>query len=314
MSTAAVIVTYNGRPWIEQCLRSLVTQGDQVKIWVVDNASTDGTLRFVREQFPMVELVQLPRNLGFGAANNIGIARSLDAGATRVLLLNQDAWLPEGSLDALVQFMAAHPTFGVCSPLHCSPEESQVDPKTLGNYLIRYGREYLADLIAGTPKNFYQVHGVNAAIWLVDSETWLKVGGFDPLFFMYGEDDDWLRRLEFHGLRFALVPKIRAVHLRQSPASPPARRWGEAVVRAASWEYSRLLLLVKSPRASRSHVLSLLVVRGLLEPVLDFAVDHSPKRLAARWLALARVVRRLRDIWRSNALIAQAGPTFISSK
>jgi GT2 family glycosyltransferase len=312
MSTAAVVVTYNGRPWIERCLQSLVSEIDEVKVWVIDNNSDDDTASFVRKFFPTVDLLVLLKNIGFGAANHVGIARSLDAGAERIPLLDQDAWMPSGSLPALVQFMTEHPEFSACAPLHCSPDESQVDHKTLANYLIHHGREYLADSIRGAVKEYYQVHGVNAAIWLVDSATWHTVGGFDPLFFMYGEDDDWLHRLSFHKLRFALVPGIRGVHLRQSPPSPEVRRWRDMVVKLAAWEYSRLLLVVKRPNASKATALLALMVRGLIEPTLDCAIDRNLTRLSSRWLAFAQLLGQLTSVWGSNRLVSSKGPSFLA--
>ena len=106
MSDASVVVvTYNGLPWIEQALASV--RG--VETVVVDNASTDGTVAFVREHFPDVMVVE-QENRGLAAGWNVGIART---SGRYVLLLNSDAWLDEGALDALVAFADAHPEAAV---------------------------------------------------------------------------------------------------------------------------------------------------------------------------------------------------------
>ena len=105
---SVVVVTYNAMPWLEQCLESV--RG--VETVVVDHGSTDGTLELVRERFPEVGLVE-EENRGLAFGWNTGIART---SGRYVLLLNADAWLDPGALEALVAFADARPDAAVVGP------------------------------------------------------------------------------------------------------------------------------------------------------------------------------------------------------
>src|SRR2546423_7300170 len=117
MSGDSVVgVTHNALPWIEQSLESV--RG--VETVVVDNASTDGTAAFVRERFPEVTVVD-QQTRGLAAGWNAGVART---GGRYVLLLNSDAWLDAGALEALVAFADAHPDAAVVGPRLRNPDGS----------------------------------------------------------------------------------------------------------------------------------------------------------------------------------------------
>ena len=110
-STASIwviVVAYNGEPWLDACLESLVASEHAVNILVVDNASTDGTRDVVR-QFRHARYLRLERNVGFGKGNNVGIACALDAGADYVFLLNQDAIVMPQTIGRLLEVLSARP-------------------------------------------------------------------------------------------------------------------------------------------------------------------------------------------------------------
>src|SRR6187455_1056569 len=111
---AAVVVTYDALPWIENCLDSLAG----VETVVVDNGSGDGTVPFVRERYPDVRLVE-SENRGLGAGWNLGTRATM---SSYVLLLNADAWLTEGSLDRLVAFAETRPRAAVVAPRLRNPD------------------------------------------------------------------------------------------------------------------------------------------------------------------------------------------------
>ncbi|MCU0926507.1 MAG: glycosyltransferase family 2 protein [Hydrogenophaga sp.] len=309
MGMDVVIVTYNGLGCVEDCLRSLQNEAG-LRIRVLDNASTDDTASWVRAHCPEALLTELPHNMGFGRANNVGIAEALAAGAPYVLLLNQDTVVPPGSLQQLQAFMDAHPEIGACSPLQVERDGLAPDPNTLLSYLCPHARPYLSDLVAGTVKPFYEVHGLNAAVWLVRATTFLRAGGFDPLFFMYGEDDDLLARWRHLGVRFALVPGVRVAHVRYRP--PPSQPPLGAVEREARWAYSRLLLAAKVPGHSSAYVGRVLMVRGLLMPLLETMLDMRLPRLAGHWRAALSCLAQWRSIARHARVTAQAGAHFLS--
>ena len=110
---SVVVVTYNGLPWIEQCLDSV--RGNETVL--VDNGSSDGTVAFVRGRFPEVTVVE-QENRGLAAGWNVGIEHT---SGRYVLLLNSDAWLHDGALDAMVAFADAHPEAAVVGPAAAQP-------------------------------------------------------------------------------------------------------------------------------------------------------------------------------------------------
>ena len=217
-----IVVTYNGKQWLSRCLGSVSADGVSVSavgvpetvpptankaqnevggteivpsialkadLFVVDNDSTDGSADFVQANFPAAKLIRSAENLGFSKANNLGMQYAMDHGYDYVYLLNQDAWLEEGSLDKLVAAAEAHPKYAVLSPLQMTDGFKELD------------RLFKKDK---TPP---------AAHWLVPVEALRKVGLFnEDLFPLYGQDDNWCHRARYHGYQIAIIPEARAVH------------------------------------------------------------------------------------------------------
>lgn len=311
-----VVVTWNGAPWIRRCLDSLRASSVPPQVVVVDNASEDDTAVIVARDYPEVELLRLAANAGFGVGNNVGIARAVELGMDAVFLLNQDAWVEETTLAQLGGFLASHPAYGVVSPLHCSPGPDSVDRKTLTWYLTPHAADYLSDACTGRTRPHYDIRGINAAAWLVRTEVFRRVGGFDPLFFMYGEDDDLIERLALHRVRFALLPSARVVHLRESPrprrARPPTRF--ERIDRLAVRQRSQLIAELKRPGFSARFMVALLLARGIVQPFAAFLVDHAGEALAASWLAAWRLAFEIPRVRRHAALCATPGPHFLAHR
>ena len=110
-----IVVTYNGMEWYERCFSSFRSSTIPVTTVVVDNDSQDGSVDYIRREFPEIVVIKSPENLGFGKANNIGIRYALDHGADYVFLLNQDAWIDPDALERLVSIHKKHPEYGLLS-------------------------------------------------------------------------------------------------------------------------------------------------------------------------------------------------------
>lgn len=130
--TLVIIVTYNGRRWIEKAVSSVRASEREADIFVVDNASTDGTPDWLEEQG--VETDRMMANHGFGAANNIGLRRALERGYRYVYLLNQDAWLLPDTLGRLAAFLDEHPEYGLVSPMQMKPDLASLDDQFARHY------------------------------------------------------------------------------------------------------------------------------------------------------------------------------------
>lgn len=208
-----IIVTYKGKQWYDHCFASLRESTIPVQTIVVDNASKDGSAEYFREKYPEIVLMENKENLGFGRANNMALRYALDHGCDYVFLLNQDTWIEPDAIENLVKVHGNHPEYGILSPLHVA-----ADGKRL-NMLIDDGKsqfaknvEMLSDLCCGTIKDVYPVVYVNAAAWLLPRKTLETVGGFDPIYFHYEEDDDYLNRVRYHKLGIGLCLQARIFH------------------------------------------------------------------------------------------------------
>lgn len=209
-----IVVTYKGMQWYDHCFTSLLKSTIPLKVVVVDNASNDGTLEFIREHYPEIHLIESKQNLGFGRANNIGMRYALDNGCDYVFLLNQDAWVEEDTLEKLMGIHLKHTEFGILSPIHLNAEKTGIE-KGLINYLDDKSvtdKSLFEDLYFGRLKEVYDTRYVNAAAWLLPRKTLEIIGGFDPIFTHYGEDDNYLQRTLFHKMKVGICPSCLAVH------------------------------------------------------------------------------------------------------
>ncbi len=203
-----VIVSHNFEPWIERCLGSLLQSNHPTDVVVIDNASTDCTTTILRNQFQWVRLICSERNLGFGQANNIGMRIALEENYDAVFLLNQDAWITADALGILNHLSAEHPEFGVLSPTHFDGTGKELDKQ-----FVTYSKRKSPDIANDAP--LIEVPFVNAAFWYIPTRILHQVGGFSPLFFHYGEDVDYVHRLQFHSYRVGYTPLAIGCHDRQ---------------------------------------------------------------------------------------------------
>lgn len=208
---AVIIVTYNGGQWIEACLRSVLASDCPVDVVVVDNCSSDQTTQIIRTRFKEVQLIISPSNIGFGAANNLGIISRLNSDSKFFLLLNQDTTIEVNTISQLVKaFKSGGNDYGVISPVHLNSAGTGYD---IG--FQNYVRSYLGlDKLPEGADEIVAIRFVNAAAWMVSRDLLRKVGGFAPLFFHYGEDRDFVNRMTFHSLRVGIVCSAFIRHYR----------------------------------------------------------------------------------------------------
>ncbi len=198
-----IVVTYNGMPWIQKCLESC----EDYSVIIIDNASTDNTVNFIEENYPSVEIHPQSENLGFGQANNLGIGYALEKDAEYVFLLNQDAYLHSGCIESLINNQKLNPDFGILSPIHLNGNGDRMD-QNFSNYMTyKNNIDFYSDFVLNKDlKEIYEVPFVNAAGWLLSRDILKTVGGFDPIFFHYGEDDNYCQRARYHNFKIGVVP------------------------------------------------------------------------------------------------------------
>lgn len=209
MKVLVIIVSYNGMKWIEKCLSSLRQSTHPLMTIVIDNNSTDGTPQFIAEHFPEVVLVRKERNLGFGQANNVGMRYALDYGFDYALLLNQDAYLQS---DAVAELLKVADGSNLFSPLHLSGDGKRMD-WFFKESLREADNDLLDDLMINhAAASAYEVGEVCAACWFMPIDMLKTVGGFNPLFFHYGEDSNYYTRLQYHQRKTIVVPAAQVWH------------------------------------------------------------------------------------------------------
>ena len=221
---SVIILTHNTRELTIACVRAalgdLASGGLNAEVIVVDNASTDGTARAIREQFGAVRVIENEENAGFARGNNIGLAAA--RGRYR-LLLNSDAFVQPGALRALVAFMDAHPDAGACGPMLLN-EDGSLQPSgrslpSVGSVFADMTKLYRVsrrDVFEQRGRDYGQVARVgeiSGAALMIRREAYEATGGFDPAFFAYYEDVDLCKRIGQAGYAIYYVPDAKVMHL-----------------------------------------------------------------------------------------------------
>jgi GT2 family glycosyltransferase len=224
-----VIVCWNDKDYLEQCLNSLYQGGlrSSFDVVVVDNGSTDGSQAMLREKFPQVQLIQNDHNAGLGKASNQGIEATQ---ARYVLLLNNDTLVNGPSLDAMVEFLDTHPEASAVGGRMLNPDGSfqAADasfPSLREEFLIatRLG----ALIWPNYPDRTYADH-VKPVDWLGSACLLLRrkaldaVGLLDEKYFIYGDEADLQYRLKKAGWLVYYVPHATTIHY----GGGSMNRWG----------------------------------------------------------------------------------------
>jgi len=215
-SLAVVIPSWNSLELLPRCLASLRDQEVEIELLVVDNGSADGTLEYLRREG--VPHLSLPRNLGFAAAVNLGVARTE---AAAVLVLNADTVLEPGCAGALLDALEADSALGGVQPriLQLEGEARDVAAARLysaGQALLADGRA-VEEGAGEAQSSLYlrprEVFGVCGAACLLRRELFAELGGYDERYVSFYEDVDLNVRARIAGWGFAYVPEAVVWHV-----------------------------------------------------------------------------------------------------
>jgi GT2 family glycosyltransferase len=216
---AIVIVSYNTRSELENCLQSLHDHPPRVpyEIVVVDNASRDGSVDAVRSRWPGVTVIALHSNVGFASANNAGIRATK---SELVLLLNSDTVVPEGAIDRLIGALRELPGASIVGPKIVDGEgHSELSygrmmtplAELRQKRLVRHASPLKLSLMTSKTR---QVDWVTAACLLVRRRDAEAAGLLDERYFMYCEDVDFCAAVRANGGKVYFTPLAQVVHLR----------------------------------------------------------------------------------------------------
>jgi GT2 family glycosyltransferase len=226
MDVSIVVINWNTREILRECLSSITeqTQGIKYEVIVVDNASTDGSAEMVKDDYPEVVLVENSENRGFAAANNQAI---LMAKGRYVLLINSDTIVLDNAIEKVVDFAEEHPKSAVvgCRALNsdrslqltCFKHPSILNMILSSTYLYKifpknkfFGRERMTWWDRNSAR---EVDVVTGCFMLLREKAIKQVGLMDERFFMYGEETDWCYRFKNHGWKVMFTPCAEIVHL-----------------------------------------------------------------------------------------------------
>ena len=221
-----VIVSFNTRDVLRECLLSVYREAGslRVQVLVVDNASMDGSVAMIEQEFPDVLLIPSEVNLGFGPANNLGFRA---AAGRYIVLLNSDAFLEVGSLARSVEHMDKTPEAGLGGGRLIGRNGSwqpsaRMFPNLLNDLISLSGlaarfpqsrffgradRTWASELVPAS------VDWVPGAFSIIRAETLAVVGPFDPRFFLYYEEVDLCKRIKQKGYSIWYWPDITVVHI-----------------------------------------------------------------------------------------------------
>jgi GT2 family glycosyltransferase len=281
-----VLVGYNSRRHLARCLPTLESARLEVEVLVVDNGSTDDTVAWLRQTYPHVRVLEMRRNLGYGAAANRGWQA---ARGDIVLVMNPDTWATPGSLEELARQASLHPTALVTPKLlqrdgsinacgmimHCTGIASC---HGLGEPVGRYTGAFPVPLVSG------------AAI-AARRAVWERLGGFDEAIFLYMEDVELSLRARLLDVPLWCAADAVLYHDYRATITPAKLRWLEA---NRTWVFLKLFdgrTLWRLAPAWAATALATWV----------FAAFRGPQYMIARtqaaydaWLRLARVVQARR--------------------
>jgi len=217
------IVNHHNRELLKHCLESIFGNTHRVstEVYVVDNASTDGSSEMVREEFPQVNLLINAEHLGFSANHNQVLGR---AAGRHTLILNEDTVIQAGALDKMVEFMDEHPESGALGCLLLN-KDGTIQPSCFEFYTLRSvffdyclaPEGFNKDAVRGVYrpdalKQTATVDWVCGACLLLRNDAVKEVGFLDEGLYMYSEEVDWCYRARQKGWKVFFVPEARVVH------------------------------------------------------------------------------------------------------
>jgi N-acetylglucosaminyl-diphospho-decaprenol L-rhamnosyltransferase len=221
-TVTAIVVSYNARDVLARCLQAI--DAERHEVIVVDNASDDGSPQLVCEEFLDVRLIEAGGNVGFGAANNLGMQA---ASGDYYALINSDAWAIGDGLERLVAFAARNPGYGIVGP-RLQSEDGRVQLSVRGFPTVwRLCTEYFfLRKLAPRTRALNAFYGagfgydeVREADWLMGAVLVIRrelietIGGFDERFFLFSEEVDLCYRARAAGWITAFTPESTFVHL-----------------------------------------------------------------------------------------------------
>lgn len=298
MDLSIVIVNYNVKHFLEQCLMAIerARRDLKIEIFVVDNASVDGSPAMLKKKFPQVRLMENHKNLGFSKANNQALRLCR---GKYILLLNPDTLIQEDTLIELIRFLESHPKAGAVGCMLINPDgsfqaasrRSLPTPWVAFTRIIGLSRIFPRSPIFGRynltylkPDHESEIDVLSGSLSMFRVEAIAAVQYFDEDYFMYGEDIDLCYRIKKAGWQIFYTPRTKAIHYK-----------GESSKRSelsyiANF-YSAMLIFINKHFPTRySGLVKLLITVGIVIRAWFAYLSRLFKTIAAPLLDLVLVM------------------------
>ena len=299
MTLSVIIINYNVKYFLEQCLRSVLAaaEGIDTEVWVVDNNSTDGSVQMVRDKFPQVKLIANSDNHGFATANNQAIKQCT---GDYILLLNPDTLVQKDTFRVCIEFFEEHADCGGLSVKMINGEGEFLKESKRGFPSPATSFYKISGLIKLFPRNrkvgaYYMGHLDNdkvnevdvlpGAFLMISRKALEKVGLLDESYFMYGEDIDFSWRIKLAGFKNYYLPTTRILHYKGESTRKSSMNYVYTFYNAmaifakkyfskgGARTYTLLIQLAIWMRASLDFGKRL--ISRMAVPMLDFAVSFA---------------------------------------
>lgn len=208
---AVIVLGFNDASWLPKCLTTLsATDYPDFFTIFVDNASTDNSVDLVRTGFPHVQIVESRRNLGYAGGNNLGIRSAVEQHADYFVLLNTDTCVEPDWLQQLMEVFQEDADVGVVTASMRNYDDLTLDR----NYeqILSVTPGFLQDAMNQEIRSWYETSTGSGAALAVSRQFIERVGVIDPVFFMYYEEIDWIRRGRRHCFRIAVSTRAIVHH------------------------------------------------------------------------------------------------------
>lgn len=219
-----IVLNFNGKKDTLECLQSL----KKSEVIVVDNGSTDGSVRAIRDKFPEIKILENKKNLGFAKGNNVGIRYALNQGADYIILLNNDTIVEINTLVRLIEVASSNNRIGILGPKIYFAKgfefhQGRYKKNELGKVIWYAGglidwRNVLGvhrgvdEVDEGQYDKQEEVEFVSGCCMFIKREVFKKIGLLDERFFLYFEDLDFCLRAKKVGFRIVYVPEAVIWH------------------------------------------------------------------------------------------------------
>ena len=251
MDASIIIINYNTRVLIKQCLQSVFekTQDIDFEVIVVDNASHDGLQEMLKKEFPQVKLIESSENLGFGKANNLGAKH---ASGKYLFLLNPDTILLNNAVKILFDFMEKNPNCGICGG---NLYDENINPVHSFGQLLGIGKELRAFfslpaiLAFNVTEEAQKVGYITGADLMINRGLFNNIGCFDEDFFMYYEDAELTYRVKRAGFDVYSVPQSKIMHLEGKSSNNKQKKQWDLTSRKLYYQKTHSKFYVKTANA-----------------------------------------------------------------